>query len=330
MQDLIGSINAGNQAVAFHKHVASLVGHAATNAGRSVARAATRSRDSSKPFEYHRSQLDRLASAFAVTADLGLVLGGRLKVAECLSGRYADILSNLYMGYAMLWYREKHAHVPDIDLVLDYAMTDTLNKIEEAFFGIFDNFPVRPIGWLMRGLTFPTGSCYGKASDKLVRKTSQLITNKTAVRDLLSESVFVSENKEDRIRQINDALPVCIQADKILARMRKEKRKEPTQGEREVIDKAEAMREEIIQVDAFLEIRNEHQELVMRTSPEATLSEAEADLEELRKAPKREMTFSADALDPDVLRRSLSVAGDECHNDPQSPRGKDTNSALGW
>ncbi len=38
-------------------------------------------------------------------------MGGGLKTAEFLSGRYADILSNLYMGYACLWYYQKNKQV---------------------------------------------------------------------------------------------------------------------------------------------------------------------------------------------------------------------------
>lgn len=40
----------------------------------------------------------RLASNFALCSDLALTLGGRLKFAEMVSGRMADVLSNLYMG----------------------------------------------------------------------------------------------------------------------------------------------------------------------------------------------------------------------------------------
>jgi hypothetical protein len=41
----------------------------------------------------------RLASNFALCSDLALTLGGRLKFAEMVSGRMADVLSNLFMGY---------------------------------------------------------------------------------------------------------------------------------------------------------------------------------------------------------------------------------------
>ena len=35
-------------------------------------------------------------------------MGGKIKFAESLSGRYADVLSNLYLGYATLWFHSKY------------------------------------------------------------------------------------------------------------------------------------------------------------------------------------------------------------------------------
>lgn len=116
---LIESINKGDDMRGFNQHLARLVGHAATNAVGAVGGAlATALR---APFgkgadvaAYHEVQLGRLARAFAISADLSLVLGGKLKFAEMLSGRFADVLGNLYSGYAMLHYHKTH-HCADSD-----------------------------------------------------------------------------------------------------------------------------------------------------------------------------------------------------------------------
>jgi hypothetical protein len=103
---------------------------------------------------------------------------------------------------------------------------------------------------VMRVFTFPRGREYHDASDKLRRQVSNLITTPTEVRALLTDNVFVSKNPNDRINQIVRALPLAHQADLYLAACRKEKR-QPTAAEKEVIDQAEALREQIIQVDVF-------------------------------------------------------------------------------
>jgi hypothetical protein len=45
--------------------------------------------------------LVKLSRNFALCSDFALVMGGDLKFAEFISGRYADVLSNLFLGYAV-------------------------------------------------------------------------------------------------------------------------------------------------------------------------------------------------------------------------------------
>jgi len=79
---------------------------------------------------------------------------------------------------------------------------------------------------------------------------SQLITKPSEVRALLTQNVFVSKNENDRVNQISRAVSLAVEADGYLAACRKAKR-QPTTEEQKVIDEAEALREKIIQVDAF-------------------------------------------------------------------------------
>eukprot|EP00941_MAST-03F_sp_MAST-3F-sp1_P001156 g1156.t1 len=325
MQDLVHTISDGNDQAGFSKHAWALVGHGASNALSSFTGVFTRSRSKgSDPAKYHEAQLQRLANAFAVCTDLGLVLGGKLKTAECLSGRYADILSNLYLGYSVLWYAKKNP-VEETSTIVDYSMTQLLHETEEAFFGIFRNFPIRPIGWLMQLLTFPFGKgAYHVPNDSMVRATSKLITTETQIRSLLTHSVFVSNNPSERVRQIHDALPKCIAADKILSKLRKEKR-DATPEEQIIVDEAEELREKIIQVDAFESLIHPHEELVRGTEPI---------VDDGRKKGRAKLTrvdsFGTELVEEDPEKFAIKTSGTACHNDPHAPRGKDTSAGLGW
>jgi hypothetical protein len=177
-------------------------------------------------------------------------MGGAIKMAEFISGRFADVVSNLYLGYACLWFAENNKNVQGIDKVLDYAMTKIEHDIQEAFFGIFKNFPIPLIGPVMRLATFPRGREYSPPSDKQRAAVSDMITTPTAMREMLTQDVFISKNPKDRVNMISRAIGMCYEADKILATCRKEKRT-PMPDEQARIDAAEAMREEIIQVDSF-------------------------------------------------------------------------------
>uniref|UniRef100_A0A7S0ESF2 Acyl-coenzyme A dehydrogenase n=1 Tax=Hanusia phi TaxID=3032 RepID=A0A7S0ESF2_9CRYP len=256
---LIESIQKGDDIIGFNQELKNIIVHAMSNLGSSIARGL------SVQFQpkgndiagYYEAQMSRLAANFAFCSDVGMTMGGGLKTAEYISGRYADILSNLYIGYACLWYYQNHKNVKGLSKVLDIAMADCCYKIQEAFFGIFSNFPIPGLGPMMRVLTFPRGREYFQAKDSLRRDVSNLITTPTEVRALLTDNVFVSKKESDRVNQIARAVTLAFEADNVLSACRKEKR-EPRDEEQKLISAAEELRDKIIQVDTFEAIGKEH------------------------------------------------------------------------
>lgn len=108
---IVNTIEKGDDVKGFTKEVGGFLGHLASNIGRSLTRAVFRPRSKSDLSAYYEGQLSRLAANFAVSSDLALVLGGRLKFEEMLSGRFADAFSTLYLGYACLWYYQQNRNV---------------------------------------------------------------------------------------------------------------------------------------------------------------------------------------------------------------------------
>ena len=113
-------------------------------------------------------KLDRYSANLALMADVSmLMLGGKLKFKESLSGRLGDVLSHLYMASAMLKrYHDEGAPVADQPL-LAWAFHDSVHKIELALSGALRNFPIRPVGWLLWLLIFPWGRRAQPPSDRL-------------------------------------------------------------------------------------------------------------------------------------------------------------------
>ncbi|MBI2509853.1 MAG: acyl-CoA dehydrogenase, partial [Betaproteobacteria bacterium] len=111
---------------------------------------------------YYR-QLTRLSSAFALTADVSMfMLGGSLKRRERLSARLGDILSNLYLASAALKRYEDYGRPAEDLPFLHWAVRDALARIEEAFYGLFENLPNPVVAWLLRGIIFPYILPYGR------------------------------------------------------------------------------------------------------------------------------------------------------------------------
>jgi alkylation response protein AidB-like acyl-CoA dehydrogenase len=258
---IVNTIEKGDDVEGFTKEVKGFLGHLGSNVGRSLSRAFLRPRmKGSDLVTYYEGQLGRLASNFAVSADLALILGGRLKFEEMLSGRFADSLGTLYLGYACLWYYQQNKDVEGIDDILQMAMDSLLKENQIALHGIASNFPVPGIGLIMNAVCFPTGkNVYTGPSDKIVQSAAHQISNPSDIRQLLSEGIFISDDAQDRIRMLNDCLPLAVEADNILKIAKKEKRT-LTADEKDLVEKVQNMANQIIQVDVFEKLGKEKYE----------------------------------------------------------------------
>lgn len=259
----------------FHK----VVGHGLSNFGLSLTRGVsstvstkirskTAYRDGDKLLEYHEKQLLRLSANFALTADLCFTLGGALKFEELLMGRLADALGAIYLGYATLHHYHRRRGIEGLEALTEHAMLGLEKEAQDALLSASDNFPgvLGPLAsTVMKIGCFPLGSAtrpYKEPSDTLTKEVSKLITTPSEIRDFFQENVYVTPEGSGQVHQMSDlirAVPICVEADQIATKLRKEKR-EPTQAEAEKIAKADALRDVLIQVDVFENLTTEEGE----------------------------------------------------------------------
>ncbi|MDD0975456.1 acyl-CoA dehydrogenase [Pseudomonas fontis] len=120
--------------------------------------------------------LNRQAAAFAMLADLSMMLlGGELKRRERLSARLGDVLSNLYLGSAALKRYHDLGSPEHMRTLLSWAMEESLGQAEKALDRILDNFPNRFIGGALRLVVFPLGRQHTGPSDALDAEVAALI-----------------------------------------------------------------------------------------------------------------------------------------------------------
>ncbi len=190
-----------NDLSGFDKALWAHVGFLISNAVRAPVLALTGARISPSPVtgptaRYYR-QINRLSAAFTFTADLSLlILGGKFKFAEKLSGRFADALANLYLASATLRRFEDDGR-PEEDLaVLQFAVQDSLNKVEEALYGVYRNFPIPALGPILRLLNFPLGRRNVPADDRTGRQIARQLLEKSTTRERLIAGVYVSTEED--------------------------------------------------------------------------------------------------------------------------------------
>jgi len=115
------------------------LGHSFKNGAKSFlyaltgGRLASVSKNLALPHYYRK--LSRWSTAFAFVSDICLlVLGGELKRKEKLSGRFADVLSFMYLSSATLKQYENHGRQEDELPLVDWAMRYSFHKMEEALY----------------------------------------------------------------------------------------------------------------------------------------------------------------------------------------------------
>lgn len=140
---------------AFRSAIVGWLGHSTANFFRGLVRGITRGRTVKSPVTGETAQYFRklgwAASRFAFLTDLAMFLiGGKLKQRGKLSGRFADALSWMLFGLTTLSRFEaegaKKADLPIVHWALHYS----LHQVQQAFEGIYANFDVPVLGWLMR------------------------------------------------------------------------------------------------------------------------------------------------------------------------------------
>ncbi|UCE90571.1 MAG: acyl-CoA dehydrogenase [Pseudomonadota bacterium] len=215
--------------------------------------------------------LTRMSASFALLADAAiLTLGGSLKRRERISGRLADVISQLYLASAALQ-RFNDQGEPQEDLpFVRWVCDQSLHTIQSSLSGVLSNLPNRPVAWMLRWVIFPYGRRFNPPTDRLGQEIAEMLLAPSAARDRLTDGMFIPTGLEDQLGRIEDALDKVIRAEYVERKLRKELAQSIdtyrsiddlvtaglAQGildasDAELITSADAARREVIRVDDF-------------------------------------------------------------------------------
>ncbi|MBI1821394.1 MAG: acyl-CoA dehydrogenase [Nitrospirae bacterium] len=199
---------------AFFGHVKYLL----SNAARSFFMGLTGARFSASPVQgavgWHYKQLTRMSAAFALIADLSmLIMGGALKQREKLSARLGDILSYLYIASAVLKrFEDEGRQKEDLPLV-QWSCEYCLHQIRQRLAELLKNFPVISLSWLLRVLIFPDGRPFKAPHDNLGHQIARLLLRPGSTRDRLTKGIFIPKSPDETIGRLESALEKIIAAE---------------------------------------------------------------------------------------------------------------------
>lgn len=223
--------------------------------------------------KYYR-KLTWASATFAFLTDLALFsYGGSLKRQEKLTGRFADILTWLYLATATLRRFEAEGRKPEDLPMVHWAMQYAFNQMQPAFEGIFSNISVPGLGILLRGIALPVGRLNPLSempSDSLGTQVANLLQKPGQVRDRLTQGIHIPTDKQQALGRLENAFALVHQADPILKKVKAASRAgqlssgKPdqllqfayeagllTEAEVTLVCEAEFARNDAIQVDAF-------------------------------------------------------------------------------
>jgi acyl-CoA dehydrogenase len=200
-------------------------------------------------------------------------LGGALKVREKITGRFADILSWMYLGFAVLRRYEAEGRRKEDLPYVDYCMKHAFTEIQHAFDGVFENLGVPGLGWFFNRVVRSwshLNTLADDVEDRLTHKISVAIQKDGEQRDRMTQGIFYPTKEGESLRRIETAFKAVKNAEEIERKLYKavKSKKIPkvkgpklieealkagiiTEVEAANLKKAEELRLDAIQVDDF-------------------------------------------------------------------------------
>ncbi len=206
------------------------IGHVVRNMCRSILLSVTRGYLASTPdchpqLKTYFRRLQWTSATFAILADVAMgTLGGSLKLKEKITGRFADILAQMYIASSVLRRFDADGR-PEEDLPLvHYCLKNSLSEIQKSFDGIFDNLKIPGFRWFMKGWIGAwsrINSVGSQASDGYSHLISGLMLSDSATRRRLTDGIYIPKEKDQQLGRLENAFQVVLQAEQCEKKIRK-------------------------------------------------------------------------------------------------------------
>lgn len=255
------------------------VGHIVRNGFRALVLSLTRGYlagipSNSGPLAVYYRRLVWSSASFAIWSDIAMgTLGGTLKLKEKLTGRFADILSWMYICSAVIRRFEAEGRRPEDLAFVRFSLKYGLQQIQTGFDGIFDNLTVPGLSWLVKGFIGAwsrINSLSSQITDNLTHAMVDVMIQDNPTRDRMIEGMYIPKDINEQVGRLHHAFKIVNQADAAEKKIRKAikegrlPKKKPhmliddalskaiiTANDKDVLMKSESVRFDAVQVDDF-------------------------------------------------------------------------------
>ena len=159
-------------------------------------------------------QMNRFSAALALMSDISMAtMGGDLKRRERISARLGDILSMLYITSTILKrYNDDGRPAQDLPLV-QWGCEDNLARAQTALDELFDNFPARAVGVVMKRVVFPWGRTLRRPSDVTDHQVARIMQTPCEARTRLGNHLYLTQEPNNLLGLLEKAFADILAAE---------------------------------------------------------------------------------------------------------------------
>jgi acyl-CoA dehydrogenase len=146
-----------------------------------------------------QQRLDHLTIKFSILTNFIALLGGKIKSKQMISGNMADLLSNIYLGYSLVWY---HHHYLQNDKLKDICIDYLNSEIEYKMNLIIDNYPIH----ILKPMLLPLKNTIKYSNIENKNTIYSIINNDVKLHSLLKEDIYYDNTileKMEKLRTID-------------------------------------------------------------------------------------------------------------------------------
>jgi acyl-CoA dehydrogenase len=144
------------------------------------------------------NRLDKATLKFSVLSNFIALMGGKIKSKQMISGNMADILSNLYLSYSLLWYNH-HYPTKSNNYLTEQCLEYLLNELEYKMNLVIKNYPISGLSILLYPLK--NNIKYDNFENK--NKLYEMIVNNKELYDVLQNDIYKKGTILERMEKLN-------------------------------------------------------------------------------------------------------------------------------
>jgi acyl-CoA dehydrogenase len=143
-----------------------------------------------------QNRLEIATVTFSILSNYIALLGGKIKQKQMISGTMADILSNIYLGYSLVWYHHNYEGDAILrDECLNYLMQETEQKMNL----VIHNYPLT----FLKPFLYPlyTKTAYTNLEDK--NKLYKYILASEGLNELFNKDIYYTDTVLEKLIKLS-------------------------------------------------------------------------------------------------------------------------------